>query len=200
MIWRERRTLLVVLGILLAANTIFFFTYRVQFEERLRDLETRKGQMEQRLTEVRNARQLAERQYAAYRRVQKDIDEIYNVRWSTQSARLAPLITEVKRLAAASQLIPPTYSFSSASASANTKTDTTGTLNTTVVGIAFGVQGNYQQIRRLINLLELSPQFVIIDSISLSSAAEQNLSLTLHVKTLFRDTSAPRGGTATQQL
>lgn len=196
MIWRERRTLLVVLGILLAANTIFFFTYRVQFEERLRDLETRKGQLEQRLTEVRNARQLAERQYAAYRRVQKDIDEIYNVRWSTQAARLAPLITEVKRLAAASQLIPPTYSFSSSS----TKADATGTLNTNVVGIAFGVQGNYQQIRRLINLLELSPQFVIIDSISLTAAAEQNLSLTLHVKTLFRDTSAPRGGTATQQL
>ncbi|HWS72582.1 MAG TPA: hypothetical protein VN605_10735 [Thermoanaerobaculia bacterium] len=196
MIWRERRTLLIVLGILLAANTIFFFTYRVQFEQRLRDLETRKGQMEQRLTEVRNARQLAERQYAAYRRVQKDIDEIYNVRWSTQSARLAPLITEVKRLAAASQLIPPTYSFSTT----NTKADATGTLNTSVVGIAFGVQGNYQQIRRLINLLELSPQFVIIDSISLAAATEQNLSLTLHVKTLFRDTSAPRGGTATQQL
>lgn len=197
MIWRERRTLLIVLGVLLAANTIFFFTYRVQYEQRLRDLETRKGQMEQRLTEVRNAKMLAERQYAAYRRVQKDIDEIYNVRWSTQSARLAPLITEVKRLAAASQLVPPTYSFTKT----DSKTDTTGTLNTSVVGIAFGVQGNYQQIRRLINLLELSPQFVIMDSVSLTSAAEQNLSLTLHVKTLFRDTSAPpRGGTATQQL
>jgi hypothetical protein len=197
MIWRERRTLLIVLGVLLAANTIFFFTYRVQYEQRLRDLDTRTGQMEQRLTEVRNARLLAERQYAAYRRVQKDIDEIYNVRWSTQSERLAPLITEVKRLAAASQLVPPTYSFTKT----DTRTDTTGTLNTSVVGIAFGVQGNYQQIRRLINLLELSPQFVIMDSVALTSAAEQNLSLTLHVKTLFRDTSAPpRGGTATQQL
>jgi uncharacterized coiled-coil protein SlyX len=196
MIWRERRTLLIVLGVLLAANTIFFFTYRVQYEQRLRDLDTRVGQMEDRLKEVRGTRQLAERQYAAYRKVQKDIEEVYNVRWSTQSERLGPLISEVKRLAAASQLIPPTYSFTQTA----TKSDTTGTLNTSVVSIAFAVQGNYQQIRRLVNLLELSPQFVIIDSIALRSATDQNLSLTLHVKTLFRDTTAPRGGTATQQL
>jgi len=196
LIWRERRTLLIVLGLLLAANTIFFFTYRVQYEQRLRDLDTRTAQMEDHLKEVRGTRQLAERQYAAYRKVQKDIEEVYNVRWSTQSARLGPLISEVKRLAAASQLVPPTYTFTKTAS----KTDTTGTLNTSEVGMAFAVQGNYQQIRRLINLLELSPQFVIIDTITLTSAAEQNLSMTLHVKTLFRDTGAPRGGAATQQL
>jgi len=49
MIWRERRTLLIVLGLLLAANTIFFFTYRVQYEQRLRDLDTRTAQMEDHL-------------------------------------------------------------------------------------------------------------------------------------------------------
>lgn len=196
MIWRERRTLLVVLGVLLAANTIFFFTYRVQYEQRLRDLDSRKDQMEQKLKDVRTTRQLAERQYGAYRRVQKDIDEIYNVRWSTQSARLASLITEVKRLATASQLVPPTYNF----AQTATKSDVTGTLSTSVVSIDFGVRGNYQQIRRLVNLLELSSQFVIIDTISLKSASDQTLDLTLHVKTLFRDTNPARGGAATQQL
>jgi Tfp pilus assembly protein PilO len=196
MIWRERRVLLIILGILLAANTIFFFTYRVQYEQRLGDLDTRIAESETQLQKTRETRQLAERQYAAYRKVQKDIEEVYNERWSTQSARLAPLITEVKRLATASQLTPPTYTFSVAT----TKSDTTGTLNTSVVGISFGVQGTYQQIRRLINLLELSPQFVIIDSIALSSANDQNLSLTIHVKTLFRDTSPRVAGTATQQL
>src|SRR5438874_2592741 len=33
MIWREKRILLIVLGLLLAANTVFFFTYRVRYEE-----------------------------------------------------------------------------------------------------------------------------------------------------------------------
>jgi len=55
------------------------------------------------------------------------------------------------------------------------------------VTITFGVQGNYQQVRRLINLFELSRQFIIIDQISLSSAQDQLLSLNLRLKTIFRD-------------
>ena len=51
------------------------------------------------------------------------------------------------------------------------------------------MQGNYQQIRRLINLFELSRQFIIIDQIGLASAQDQNLTLNLQLKTLFRDTS-----------
>ena len=39
MIWREKRTLLFVLGAALLANAIFFFTYRVQYENRLRALD-----------------------------------------------------------------------------------------------------------------------------------------------------------------
>ena len=44
-----------------------------------------------------------------------------------------------------------------------------------------------EEVRHLINLFELSNQFVIIDRISLSSSNEARLSLNIHVKTLFRD-------------
>ena len=197
MIWREKRVMLIVLGLLLAANTIFFFTYRVRYEERLHDVHARSEESEARLKRAREARALAERQYAGYRKVQHDIEEVYNDRWSTPLKRLTPLISEVQRLAAASQLVPPSYAFSQT----QSKSDSTGALNTSVVGITFTVQGNYQQIRRLINLLELSPQFVIIDSVALSALNDQSLTLNLHVKTLFRDTSPARtGATSTQQL
>jgi hypothetical protein len=53
--------------------------------------------------------------------------------------------------------------------------------------MSFTVAGTYQQIRRLINLLELSRQFVIIDQISLTAATDQMLTLNLHLKTIFRD-------------
>lgn len=195
MIWREKRVLLIILGLILAANTVFFFTYRVRYEQRLQSLDQRKAESEQKLEEARAARATVERQLAGYRKVQHDIDEVYNERWSTQADRLVPLIKEVKRLAAASQLVPPSYSFSQTVP----KTDPTGALNTTVVGISFAVQGPYQQVRRLINLLELSPQFVIIDSISLSSQNEQNLNLNLHVRTLFRD-PMPAARATNQQL
>ncbi|HKO55197.1 MAG TPA: hypothetical protein VJ276_04920, partial [Thermoanaerobaculia bacterium] len=105
MIWKEKRLLLAVLAILLAANTVFFFTYRVQYENRLAALDERLEASKARLAQGRAARIAAERRYANYRRIQTDVQEVYDRHWSTQAERLAPLIVEIKRLALASQLV-----------------------------------------------------------------------------------------------
>ena len=186
MIWREKRTLLITLGVVLALNTIFFFTYRVQYENRLRDLDERLEQKKAQLDEARRARIAAEQQLAAYRKIEKDIRQIYDAEWSTQQQRLTPMIREVMRLAAASQLTPKSFSFDRA-LTKGVKAST----NAVQVGVGFSIDGTYQQVRRLINLLELSDQFVIVDRIGLSSESGDKLSLTIHVKTLFRDTTAP---------
>jgi Tfp pilus assembly protein PilO len=188
MIWREKRILLIILGLLLAANTIFFFTYRVQYESRLRDLDSSLQQSKSELDAARRARVGAEQQIAAYRRIEKDVREVYDTRWSTEGARLTSLIGEVKKTAAASQLEPKTFSFQHAASKGTAKTAGS---SATEVGIGFNVEGTYDQVRRLINLLELSEQFIIIDQISLASAQNDRLTLTIHMKTLFRDTSAP---------
>ena len=193
MIWREKRTLLIVLGILLAANTIFFFTYRVQYQTRLDGLEERRKAAEAQLTDAKSAHVAAEQRYASYRKIQSDVQTIYDKQWSTESQRLTALISEVKRLAQQSQLVPPSYSFS------ENQQKVKGLPGARMVGITFTVQGNYQQVRRLINLLELSRQFVIIDHISLSSAENQVLTVNLSLKTLFRDMPAAEGGTVTNQ-
>jgi Tfp pilus assembly protein PilO len=182
MIWREKQLLLVVLAILLIANLIYFFTYRVQFEARLEEYAGRAGQSQARLEQAKASRVAAERQLASYRKVEHDIQDVYVNRWSTEAARLASLIEEVKRLAVVSQLIPQTYSFAHVA----------GTPEATSVGITFAVQGTYQQVRRLINLLELSQQFVIVDQITLSGrGGDEALTLNLHVKTLFRNMQPP---------
>ena len=178
MIWREKQLLIVVLAILLIANLVYFFTYRVQFEARLQEYSERAEQAQGRLEQAKATRVAAERQLAAYRKVQQDIKDVYDNRWSTEAARLAPLIDEVKRLAVVSQLVPQTYSFAHVA----------GAPEASTVAITFAVQGTYEQVRRLINLLELSQQFVIVDQISLSSGTEGSLTLNLHVKTLFRNT------------
>jgi uncharacterized protein YxeA len=190
MIWREKRVLLTVLAVLLLANTVFFFTYRVQYVSRLEDLDAKQQQAKMRLDEARRARMNAEQQLAAYKKAQADLQMLYNDRWSTPMLRLTALIDEVKRLAAASHLQPPSYQFTSTETKSDVKTDTKGSIGTTTVGIAFAVQGSYEQVCRLINLLELSDQFVIIDGISLGSsgvAAEKTLTLNIRLKTLFRD-------------
>jgi hypothetical protein len=201
MIWREKRVLLIVLGLLLLANTVFFFTYRVQYVSRLQDLDSRQEQAQAQLDQARNASITAEQQLAAYKKVQADLQVLYNERWSTPMQRLTALIDEVKRLAAASHLQPPSYAFTTTESKplvgANTSgSPAKGSIGTTTVGIAFTVQGTYEQVRRLINLLELSDQFVIIDGISLASsgaATEKTLTLNIRLKTLFRDarTNAP---------
>jgi hypothetical protein len=204
MIWREKRILLFVLGLLLAANTIFFFTYRVQYQARLREMDERQTVAETALAQARATRVRGERQLAAYRQIEKDVARVYNEHWATQGERLTAMIGEVKRLAVASSLVPKAYSFrrseltSEATARESRSASSSGTARrmpetgATEVGISFTVDGTYQQVRRLINLLELSRQFVIIDGISLSSREGNALSLQLQLKTLFRDTSLPQ--------
>ncbi|HVS32879.1 MAG TPA: hypothetical protein VMS98_15650 [Thermoanaerobaculia bacterium] len=190
MIWREKRTLLIVLGAILLANAIFFFTYRVQYENRLRALDTRLDQVTADLEQARGARLAAERQVAEYRKIQQDVDDIIQNRWSTQSERLTALIGEVKKMTEASRLTPPTFSFTRTEARKASATDKTP--GAVQVGVAFTVRGSYQQIRQLINRIELSNQFVIISQMGLSSDSGEQLSMTIQLKTLFRDTSAVR--------
>lgn len=191
MIWRERRVLLIILALLLIANAVFFFTYRVQYESRLRDLDARLEDGQRELKAAQTARLTAEQQLRAYAKVRSDVDAVYDQRWATQNERLTQLIAEVKKLAVASSLVPGSYSFSRSAADSMTASDRAKAAapGAAIVGIGFSVQGTYPQARRLINLLELSPQFVIIDQISLTAQQGENLTLTLHLKTLFKDTS-----------
>ena len=200
MIWREKRVLLIILGLLLLANTVFFFTYRVQYVSRLQDFDTRQEQAQEQLDQAHAARIAAEQQLAAYKKVETDLQVLYNERWSTPMKRLTALIDEVKRLAAASHLQPPSYAFTTTEskplAGTTSGAPSKSSTGITTVGIAFTVQGTYEQVRRLINLLELSDQFVIIDSISLASAGtetDKTLTLNIRLKTLFLDlrTNAP---------
>lgn len=188
MIWKEKRVLLIVLGLLLAANTIYFFTYRVRYQSRLDDREAELTQKQQQLEQAHIARLRAERRFQSYQQIERDVNLVFDEHWATQTERLTPLIGEVKRLTAASNMTPPSYAFDRSQAvGVAASRRRAAPIGATEVGIAFGVEGTYEQMRRLINLLELSRQFVIIDRISLAAREGQTLSLTLHLKTLFRD-------------
>ena len=189
--WREKQLLLSVLGVLLAANAFFFFTYRLQYEQRLNDLNDRREQAEQRLNAQHSARLQAEQRLVAYRNISRDVSDIYTRQWATENERLTALITEVRRLAIASELVPKSISYTR-----DQEKDSRTRTAAETVSITFSVQGTYQQVRRLINLLELSRQFIIINQIALGSSQDQLLTLNLQLKTLFRDTSP----VATKQL
>ena len=204
MIWKEKRILLIILGIVLLANVIFFFTYRVQYQSRLTDLDDRLTAAENQLEQTRAARVKAEQTYRSYKQIETDVARIYDEYWGTQSQRLTAMISEVKRLTVASSLVPTTISFTSSDVAVKTagpgRARKNAPVGATEVGISFGVEGTYEQIRRLINLLELSRQFVIVNEIGLSAREGNNLSFDLHVKTLFRDDTATKPGAANNRL
>jgi hypothetical protein len=194
MIWRERRVLLIILGLLLLANAFYFFTYRVSYQSRLQDREEELAQKEAELDQAHTARLTAERTYQSYRQIERDVKQIYDEHWATQTERLTLLIAEVKRLAEASSMTPAAYGFSRVAVSdADPGHRKRLAIGATEVGITFSVEGTYEQVRRLINLLELSRQFVIIDRISLAAREGQTLTLDLGLKTLFRDEKPAAG-------
>jgi uncharacterized coiled-coil protein SlyX len=193
MIWREKQIWLIVLALALAADVFVFVTYRVQFQERIEDVEGRKAQAEARLASVRAQRQAAQDTFARYRKVQSDLDVLYNTKWATRNERLIPWINDIKHLGEASKLVPRAISF--------VKTDEKEVKDpslmkvkapgTSSVTMSYSVQGNYQEVRRLINLLELSDQFVIIDSLSVTATENSDLlNVSLRLKTLFRELQA----------
>lgn len=185
MIWKEKRWLLAILGVLLLGNLVFFFTYRVRFQQRVEALDSRLDQTREQLIQARAARIAAEKELGTYRQVVTSVDQVYDGLWATPEERLAPLLIELRSLAKASGLIPRSIAYN--------QSDQRTEGDTSSLTIAFGVSGSYDQIRRLINLLELSDQFVIIDEIGLDQGGREGLHLNIRLRTLFR---APAGGTS----
>jgi len=197
MIWREKRVLLMILGLLLLGNVVFFLTYRVQYQSRLDEMDQRLEQARAQLEKSKRQRAEAELALQAYRKVEHDVQLVLDETWSTQPKRLTAMIAEVKRLAVASNAVPRTLSFGRNEAEEKTaggSKRTNKSVGAREVSIGFSVQANYQQVRRMINLLELSNQFVIIDQISLAAADANQLTLNLRIKTLFREEPTPAAG------
>jgi len=201
MIWREKRVLLIILGVLLAANMVYFFTYRVRYQSRLQDREEELAQKEAELDQAHAARLRSERTYQSYRQIERDVQQVFDEHWATQEQRFTQLIAEVKRLTVASSMVPASYGFAHVAAEKESELSRRkhGAIGASEVAITFGVEGTYEQVRRLINLLELSRQFVIIDEIALASREGQTLTLNLRLKTLFRD-AAPAKPAAGNRL
>ena len=199
MMWRERKIPLIVMAVLLLGNILFFFTYRLDYQSRLNDMDARMEQAQRQLADAQRARMAAEQQLAGYAKVRHDLDVLYNERWSTQAKRFTQLFQEVKKLATASHFDPHSYVFSRTETVVS-KNDPANEGNT-MVGMSFTVQGSYEQVRQLINLLELSNQFVIIDSIGLGGGGDpKNLTLSIHLKTMFRDPTVANAQRTNKQL
>jgi len=192
MIWREKQRLLIPIALFLLVNIVFFLTYRVRYADRVNELHGRLEAAKESLQRAKTERKTRQAELAGYKDVVKTIDTIYNSWWSTPDQRLTRLILEVRSLTERSQLKePPSTSYEP---SAIQKKD----FSTSTVGISFSVVGSYANVRKFINLLELSRQFLIIDQVAINNSGQVGsstpLQMTIHLKTVFSDRKADAAG------
>lgn len=192
MIWRDRKWLLAGLGVLLLVNIVFFVTYRVRYENRIEGLnDDLRGAREQ-LKTASDERQEAQQLLGSVDRTRDDLELVYQDWWSTRPERLAPMIVELQTLARKSGLNPPGRSY-------NWSEQNVGlTAGAEMLSVSFRVEGTYSQIRNLINMIEMSPHFIIIEQIGLMDASSggKSLGMSLSLKTLFRSTAEREQPTA----
>ena len=108
----------------------------------------------------------------------KDIEDFYESRLATERIRLTAVISEVKDLARRAGLEPGSISYPS---------EPVEKFDLSTRFMVFSVDGRYAQLRRLINFLELSDMFLVVNEISLSGHGNgESLRISLRLSTTFR--------------
>jgi Tfp pilus assembly protein PilO len=176
---------IIILSLLLIVNGVLFFTYRVRQQERIDELQKHRDEVDAKLIDAQRARMAKEQELAAYRQIDVDVNRIYSETWSTPDVRLVPLLLEVRQLALKSQLSPQSINYAYGNQKKLQGTDT--------MTITFSVHGRYEQVRRMISMIERSRQFMSIGQINLGSQQGEDLNLNLQLKTLFRADPKEKG-------
>jgi len=187
-VWRRRPGLWIPPVVFCAINVLMFVLYHVGYAGKVDNLhevlESAAG--ERAALEVRRGETEAFIDRIAAN--DRDVARLYEEYFSTEAERFTRVITEVKRLARQAGLDPTSISYPSEDL------DEWGLERRRIV---FSVQGSYDQLRTFINFLELSNQFLTLDSVSLSGSSDSDaaLSISLTVSTVF-EASAERSATS----
>lgn len=166
---------------LLVVNLLIFSFYQVAYAGKVEALRTRFESDNEDLRTLTGKRQEIEDYLSRVRTGRGDIHSLYLDHFQTADQRLTATLEEIESLGSAAGLNPSAFTY---------PIEELEDLQLREMGITFGVEGTYEQLRRFINLLELSDQFMILRSISLNRAGNTTstnprLSVSLSAATLF---------------
>ncbi|MCY3971042.1 MAG: hypothetical protein OXG74_13985 [Acidobacteria bacterium] len=173
-IWRLRIWFWVGVG-LCVVNAGLLSTYRGVYAGRFEALEDEIADVGNLRTRATQEVARREGQVATVEATRDRVESLYRDGFATERERLTDLIREVKELADRSGLHPGSISYP------EEQLEQYGLVEKSLV---FTIEGNYTQLRRLINELEMTDTFVALESISLSEATP-NLRIDLRLSTLF---------------
>lgn len=159
------------------ANLLALVVYQSRFAGRAEVSEEELTAAERELQVLSERRQRREQQVAAIDTTRAELEDFYQARLSTEEERLTELIAEIKELARVAGLSPSAISYP------RVPFEDYGLRKRSFV---FSVDGTYANLRKFINLLEISSSFLNLEQVSLAeSGTGQRLRISLRLSTLF---------------
>lgn len=175
-LWRRRKGLWLPALLFFLVNLVAILVYPLRFAGRMEVTAEELDQERAILAELVEQRRDLEGQRQGIERTRLAVDDLYSERLAPERERLTRIIAEVKDLAARSGLTPPSVSY---------PTEPLEAYGLRRRAFVFSVQGTYPDLRKFINLLELSDTFLTLEEIGLSESSGGALSIQLRVSTLF---------------
>lgn len=158
------------------ANLALLSTYRLVYADRV---EARRDALESReadLEEIQERSGELSELVATARRSREHLQELYRERLATERDRFTTVTAEIRDLARRAGLEPSAMSY---------PTQEIGEYGLVERRFTFSVQGTYEELRRFVNFLELTPSFVALEQVSLSEEEGRRLGIRLSLSTLF---------------
>jgi hypothetical protein len=157
--WKRLRKLWLPALMVVIINLAVLSTYRFLLAGQAQLLAARVERLEGELGELQSRRSALEDGVAQAEVNRNRIGEFYRDWLATEPERLTRVIAEVKTLAGRAGVETSNFGYPE---------EVLADYGLARRSIVFSVSGTYQSLRQLINLLELSDQFVILDEIRLS--------------------------------
>jgi len=184
--WRLRLWVWLPALLFFLANATAYVVYRFGFADRVQSLEASLEETRKSLEQEAPKRARLERLIERSRRNDEDIRRLYDERFSTRSQRLTRITAEVKQLARTAGLNPLSINYG------EEKIEDYGLVKRS---FAFSVDGTYLELRKFINLLELSESFLTLEEVTLTGDEDEQ-GPELHIRLILSTLFAREGGSA----
>jgi len=177
-IWRRGLLLWLPALLFFVANLVALLVFQARYSGRAEVSQEELATAERDVEIVVDRRRELEERLAGIDTTRRQVEEFYAQRLAPESERLTRIIAEVKDLASRSGLQPQAISYP------QQVIEDYGLRQRSLV---FQVEGTYADLRKLVNLLEISDSFLTLEQVSLSGqgGAGARLAIQLRISTLF---------------
>jgi Tfp pilus assembly protein PilO len=182
-IWRQRLWVWLPAAVFFLANVVAFGVYRLGYAGDVQSLERSFDDRRAELSDVEGRRREIERLIGGARLNRQRITQLYEERFSTRRRRLTGVTAEVKKLATQAGLEPRDLTYPE---------ETIEDYGLVKRSFVFGVEGTYLELRKFVNLLEVTDSFLTLEEVNLTGGSEgPELHISLSLSTLFSREDAP---------